>query len=429
MIPRGRPLVQIPVPPVRPLLRRTIKRFLRLLPSVLLLLFVVSLIFVTLMQIAVIHAHRRSLAFQRNSNSSVVISAASVASMNPSTAKSGGDSRSQNNANGINQKKRQEVLRIEALLDRGSLSLEANTKTLQNLVNAGRVKQILNYVKERGKQKKNYIKSPASSSKSLHYIDKSTFFPLSQALITVTGNESRGNDSFKIEAAFDKKATLKSNITSANYTFAANDSGINSTGLLLHKGMYLCPEVPPGLVGRVRIEVHPRTKSEQKAPELRLPKPQVLFGGHWEPLDCYSRHRVAIIIPYRDRREHLFLLLYHLHPILQRQLLEYKIYVIEQFGNDTFNKGVLMNAGVREALKENNYHCFVFHDVDLIPEDDRNLYSCPSVPRHMSVAIDKFNYSYLVGGVFSISKKHFILVNGYSNLYWGWGGEDDDMAH
>lgn len=54
-----------------------------------------------------------------------------------------------------------------------------------------------------------------------------------------------------------------------------------------------------------------------------------------------------------------------------------------------------MNAGVREALKENDYHCFVFHDVDLIPEDDRNMYSCPLVPRHLSVAVDKFNYSYV----------------------------------
>ena len=41
----------------------------------------------------------------------------------------------------------------------------------------------------------------------------------------------------------------------------------------------------------------------------------------------------------------------------------------------------------------------VFHDVDLLPEDDRNLYSCPDQPRHMSVAVDKFQYKlpYKVG--------------------------------
>lgn len=52
-----------------------------------------------------------------------------------------------------------------------------------------------------------------------------------------------------------------------------------------------------------------------------------------------------------------------------------------------------MNAGVREALRDADFQCFVFHDVDLIPEDDRNMYSCPPSPRHMSVAIDKFNYT------------------------------------
>jgi len=24
-------------------------------------------------------------------------------------------------------------------------------------------------------------------------------------------------------------------------------------------------------------------------------------------------------------------------------------------------------------------------------------------------------------------REHFLLVNGYSTSYWGWGGEDDDM--
>ena len=52
-------------------------------------------------------------------------------------------------------------------------------------------------------------------------------------------------------------------------------------------------------------------------------------------------------------------------------------------------RAMLMNVGAAEALKSYDYLCFIFHDVDLLPEDDRNLYSCPVQPRHMSVAINK----------------------------------------
>ena len=52
-----------------------------------------------------------------------------------------------------------------------------------------------------------------------------------------------------------------------------------------------------------------------------------------------------------------------------------------------------MNIAFVEALKLYGYQCFVFHDVDLIPEDDRNMYSCPPQPRHMSVAIDNMDIS------------------------------------
>ncbi len=51
--------------------------------------------------------------------------------------------------------------------------------------------------------------------------------------------------------------------------------------------------------------------------------------------------------------------------------------------------------------------------------------------RHLSVAIDKYKYrmlySELVGGVLNFKVSQFLRVNGYSNEYWGWGAEDDDM--
>ncbi|VDN13459.1 unnamed protein product [Dibothriocephalus latus] len=60
---------------------------------------------------------------------------------------------------------------------------------------------------------------------------------------------------------------------------------------------------------------------------------------------------------------------------------------------DIFNKGALLNIGFREAVKAANYSCFIFHEVDLLPEDDRMIYGCENQPLHMTATIDKFNYS------------------------------------
>ena len=46
-------------------------------------------------------------------------------------------------------------------------------------------------------------------------------------------------------------------------------------------------------------------------------------------------------------------------------------------------------------------------------------------------AIDKFKYRLpykdIFGGVSAMSGKDFVKVNGFSNRFWGWGGEDDDI--
>jgi N-terminal region of glycosyl transferase group 7 len=55
-------------------------------------------------------------------------------------------------------------------------------------------------------------------------------------------------------------------------------------------------------------------------------------GGHWSPSPtlCVARQRLAIIVPFRNRETHLRILLRVLHPMLQRQLIDYTIFVIEQ---------------------------------------------------------------------------------------------------
>lgn len=189
-----------------------------------------------------------------------------------------------------------------------------------------------------------------------------------------------------------------------------------------------CSLIPPNLVGPVIVSKSPPPLSEMEKSFM-----EVKAGGIGRPADCVARHRVAIIIPFRDRPQHLQTLLYNLHPVLLRQQIDYQIFVVEQEGTEAFNRAMLMNVGYVEALKERTFDCFIFHDVDLLPEDDRNLYTCPEQPRHMSVAVDKFKYRLpyndLFGGVSAMSREHFQLVNGFSNVFWGWGGEDDDMAN
>ena len=89
---------------------------------------------------------------------------------------------------------------------------------------------------------------------------------------------------------------------------------------------------------------------------------------------------------------HLYTLLYYLHPMLQRQKIHYCVFVIEQVDDGRFNKGLVMNSGFQEIRKTGEWDCVVFHDVDMIPEDDRNLYLCQNEPTHLSPLIDKFGY-------------------------------------
>ena len=169
----------------------------------------------------------------------------------------------------------------------------------------------------------------------------------------------------------------------------------------------------------------------------------------WSPSDCIATDTVAVVVPFRQRETFLPNLLARLHPLLRKQKLRYRIFIIEQVDSKPFNRAKLLNVGAVEATKHipndvwwsypdlstalSNI-CYVFHDIDLIPNSDATPYSCSknAHPRHLSVFVDthgsKCIYSEIFGGVTSITAQQMATVNGYSNLYWGWGGEDDDMS-
>ncbi|XP_037612659.1 beta-1,4-galactosyltransferase 1-like [Sebastes umbrosus] len=189
-----------------------------------------------------------------------------------------------------------------------------------------------------------------------------------------------------------------------------------------------CPVTPPNLVGALHVEFESQRTMDWVKKEVGGPLKE---GGRYKPPDCIAKQKVAIIIAFRNRHEHMKHWLYYLHPILIRQQLDYTVYIINQDGEGIFNRAKLMNVGSVEALKEYDYDCFVFSDIDLVPMDDRNLYRCFDNPRHLAVGMDKFNfhlpYRDFFGGVSSLSKDQFLKINGFPNTYWGWGGEDDDI--
>uniref|UniRef100_A0A8C5LX91 Beta-1,4-galactosyltransferase n=1 Tax=Leptobrachium leishanense TaxID=445787 RepID=A0A8C5LX91_9ANUR len=165
--------------------------------------------------------------------------------------------------------------------------------------------------------------------------------------------------------------------------------------------------------------------------EAIFQNPDVSFGGHSKPKNCTALQRIAIIIPFRNRETHLHYWLFYMHPFLQKQQGDYGIYVIEQHGESKFNRAKLMNVGYAEAVKDYDYNCFIFSDVDIIPLDLQNLYRCSKKPKHMAHSLDKFNfrlpYKNLFGGIVAFTKEHYLKVNGFSNTFWGWGGEDDEL--
>ncbi|KFW12360.1 Beta-1,4-galactosyltransferase 4, partial [Eurypyga helias] len=187
-----------------------------------------------------------------------------------------------------------------------------------------------------------------------------------------------------------------------------------------------CPSLSPYLRGASKLTF----KASLTLEEVQKENPQVA-KGRYRPTECSALQHVAILIPYRNREKHLLYLLEHLHPFLQRQQLDYGIYVIHQAGSTKFNRAKLLNVGYLEALKEANWDCFIFHDVDLVPENDFNIYMCDRQPKHLVVGRNstgyRLRYQGYFGGVTALTRDQFSKVNGFSNNYWGWGGEDDDL--
>ncbi|XP_069139870.1 beta-1,4-galactosyltransferase 7-like [Argopecten irradians] len=152
-------------------------------------------------------------------------------------------------------------------------------------------------------------------------------------------------------------------------------------------------------------------------------------GEHSDSNDVgQSSHKMALIVPYRDRLEELLEFVPYMHNYLNEKHIAHRIYVVNQVDNFRFNRASLINVGFLESRSDCDY--IAMHDVDLLPLNPDLDYGYPEDgPFHVASPEyhPKYNYSKFVGGILLMNKDNFIQVNGMSNRYWGWGREDDEL--
>ena len=160
-------------------------------------------------------------------------------------------------------------------------------------------------------------------------------------------------------------------------------------------------------------------------------------SGIWSPRNCLARSKIAVIIPFRSisndtesgREQELTFYLYKMIVFLQLQRIEFKFYVIEQDWEDDFNRARLMNIGFVEARKEReereiSWDCYLFTDVDKFPVNFNLSMHC----NNNQQTVHYLPYLGGYGGIAQFTAETILAINGFSNVFFGWGGEDQDVA-
>jgi len=142
--------------------------------------------------------------------------------------------------------------------------------------------------------------------------------------------------------------------------------------------------------------------------------------------------KLGVCVPYRNRELHLHEFIPKVGKYLKNQGIEFQMYFAHQVDDKLFNRGATKNIAAKHAI-EDGCDYVVFHDIDMIPEEGGGAdYSFPTEgPRHIATQISQMDYQLkyheYFGGAVLFSKEHLEATNGYSNDYWDWGMEDDDL--
>ena len=65
-----------------------------------------------------------------------------------------------------------------------------------------------------------------------------------------------------------------------------------------------------------------------------------------------SKHKLAIVVPFRDRFDELLVFVPHISKFLSMQSIDFKIYIINQIDKYRFNRASLINVGFLISMNE-----------------------------------------------------------------------------
>ena len=197
-------------------------------------------------------------------------------------------------------------------------------------------------------------------------------------------------------------------------------------------GAVLC-DTRAGLGWRAILDQYGFPQQTFAFPRARSPPAAKTHGG--------VSHRLCVLLPFRDgcrrfnrakvgqRSRHLDMFLRYMAGFLNRTGhtdSSYDFIIINQTERGLFNKGALFNLGANVAFAR-GCDFVALHDVDHLPTDPRNTYMWPDRPIHLCTNSSDVGGEPSASGAVLIQLAHYVLINGFSNSYHGWGAEDSDL--
>lgn len=144
------------------------------------------------------------------------------------------------------------------------------------------------------------------------------------------------------------------------------------------------------------------------------------------------KKKLAILVPFRNAFDELLVFIPKITTFLNQHKIPFKIFLINQIDTYRFNRGSLLNVGYLYVKNDSDY--VILHDVDMYPVNSNISYEYPGnnsvfhvIPYYLHPN-PQVNYEDYLGSILAVPNRIYEQVDGISNDFWGWGGEDDDFC-